>query len=78
MWPTRDPLWGKAHKQIESKRLEKIFHTNGNDKKASVPILISDKTDHIKTGIKKNFRVHRRERIQLCSIAEASWLLSNR
>lgn len=31
MWPTRDPLWGKAHKQIESERLEKIFQANGND-----------------------------------------------
>lgn len=78
MWPTRDPLWGKAHKQTESEGLEKIFHANGNDKKAGVPILISDKADVTTKAIKKNFRAHRRERVRLCSIAEARWSLSNR
>lgn len=33
MWPTRDPLWGKAHQQTESEGLEKVFHANRNDKK---------------------------------------------
>ena len=56
MWPTRDPLCGKAHKQIESEGLEKIFHANGNDKKARIPILIPDKTDYIKTGHKEKLQ----------------------
>ena len=36
---TKDPL------QTESERMEKIFHANGNQKKAGGAILISDKID---------------------------------
>ena len=43
--PTRDPLQGKGHLQIESEGMEKIFHANGNYKKVGVTILISDKID---------------------------------
>ena len=35
----------KGHIQTESKGLEKIFHTNRDEKKAGVAILISDKID---------------------------------
>ena len=45
MLPTRDPLQGKENTQIESEGIEKIFHANGNDKKAGVAIIISDKID---------------------------------
>ena len=33
----------KGHIQTESEGLEKIFHTNGDQKKAGVTILISEK-----------------------------------
>ena len=43
---SRDPLQFYGHVQIESERMKKkIFHANGNQKKAGVPILISDKID---------------------------------
>ena len=45
MLSTRDPLQTKGHIQTESKGLEKIFHANGDQKKAGVVILISDKID---------------------------------
>ena len=43
--PGRDQLQGKRHTLIESEGIEKIFHANGNDKKAGVAIIISDKID---------------------------------
>ena len=44
------PTSKQGHKQTESKRQEKIFHANGEQKKAGVAILLSDKTDfEIKT-----------------------------
>ena len=43
---TRDPPQNKGHTQTESEGLEKkIFHVNGDQKKAGVAILISDKID---------------------------------
>ena len=36
---TRDPLQNKGHIQTESEELEKIFHANGDQKKAGVAIL---------------------------------------
>ena len=49
MLPTRDPLQNKRHIQclltLRVKGLKKIFHTNGDQKKAGVTILISDKID---------------------------------
>ena len=43
---TRDPLQTQGHIQTESEGMEKdIFHANGNQKKAGVAILISDKID---------------------------------
>ena len=43
MWSTRDPPQNKGHIHTESEGLEKIFHVNGDQKKAGVAILISDK-----------------------------------
>jgi len=43
MLPTGDPFQTKKHIQIESKSMEKILHVNGNQKKAGVAIIISDK-----------------------------------
>ena len=45
MLSTRDPPQNKGHIQTESEGLEKIFHANGEQKKAGVAILISDKID---------------------------------
>ena len=52
MLSTRDPPQNKGQIQTESEGLEKkIFHTNGDQKKAGVTILISDKIDfQIKFG----------------------------
>ena len=43
MLSTRDPLQIQEHIQTESEGIEKVFHANGNKKKAGVAILISDK-----------------------------------
>ena len=43
MLSTRDPSQNKGHKQNESEGLEKIFHKNGDEKKAGIAILISHK-----------------------------------
>ena len=45
MLSTRDPLQNKRQIQTKSEGLEKMFHTNGEQKKAGVAILISDKID---------------------------------
>ena len=43
MLPTRDPPQNKGYIQTESEGLEKIYHTNRDQKKAGVSILISVK-----------------------------------
>ena len=45
MLSTRDPFQTQGHIQTESGGWKKIFHANGNQKKAGVAILISDKID---------------------------------
>ena len=45
MLSTRDPPQTWGHIQTESGGWKKIFHANGNQKKAGVAILISDKID---------------------------------
>ena len=45
MLTTRDPPQNKGHIETKSEGLEKILHTNGDQKKAGVTILISDKID---------------------------------
>ena len=39
MLSTRDALQNKGHIQTESERLEKLSHTNGDQKKAEITIL---------------------------------------
>ena len=43
MLSTRDPPQTQGHIQTENEGWKKIFHANGNQKKAGVAILISDK-----------------------------------
>ena len=45
MLSTRDPLQTQGHIQTESEGMEKDIACNGNQKKAGVAILISDKTE---------------------------------
>ena len=45
MLSTRDPLQTQGHIQTESEGCKKILRANGNQKKAGVAILISDKID---------------------------------
>ena len=50
MLPTRDPPQTYGHIQMKVKGWKEIFHANGNQKKAGVAKLISDKIDfEIKT-----------------------------
>ena len=52
MLSTRDPPQNKGHIQTEG--LEKIFHANGDQKKAGVAILISDKIDFEIKAVKRD------------------------
>ena len=45
MLSTRDPLQIQGHITTDSQGWKKVFHINGNQKKAGVIILISDKVD---------------------------------
>ena len=45
MLSTRDPLRSRDTYRLKVRRGKKIFHANGNKKKAGVAILISDKID---------------------------------
>ena len=45
MLSIRDPLCTYRHFRLQVKWWEKVFHTNGNHRKAGVAGLISDKTD---------------------------------
>ena len=54
MLSTRDPPQNKGHIQTESEGLEKLFHTNRDQKKARVAILISDKIDIEIKAVKKD------------------------
>ena len=53
MLSTRDPPQNKGHIQTESEGQGKIFHANGDQKKAGVAILISDKIDFEIKAIKR-------------------------
>ena len=54
MLSTRDPPQTKGHIQTESEGLEKVFHANGDQKKAEVAILISDKIDFERKAVKRD------------------------
>ena len=55
---TRDPPHNKGHIQTKSEGLEKIFHANGDQKKAGVAILISDKIDFQIKAVKRDKEGH--------------------
>ena len=50
MMPARNPLRAKDTRGLKVRRCKKIFHANGNNKKA---VLISDKTDFTTKAIRK-------------------------
>ena len=56
MLSTRDPPQNKGHIQTESEVLEKIFHANGDQKKAA--ILISDEIDFEIKAVKREKEGH--------------------
>ena len=59
MLSTRDPLQNKGHIQTKSEGLQKkIFHANGDQKKAGVAILISDKIDFQIKAVKRDKEGH--------------------
>ena len=45
MLSSRDPFQFYRQIQMESERMKKIFHANGNQKKAEAAIFISNKMD---------------------------------
>ena len=54
MLSTRDPPQNRGHIQTESEELKEIFHTNRDQKKAGVAILISDKIGIKIKAVKKD------------------------
>ena len=58
MLPKRDPLQNKGHIQTESEGLGKRFHANGDQKKAGVTTLISDKIDFQIKDVKRDKEGH--------------------
>ena len=58
MLSTGDPPQNQGHIQTESEGLEKYFHTNGDQKKAGVAILISDKIDFKTKAVKRDKEGH--------------------
>ena len=43
--PTKDSFQISSNTETESEEQRKVFHANGNEKKAEVAILMSNKTD---------------------------------
>ena len=58
MLSTRDPPQTKGHIQTENEGLEKVFYANGDQKKAEVAILISDKIDFERKAVKRDKEGH--------------------
>ena len=58
MLSTRDPPQKKGCIQTEVKGWEKIFHTNGDQKKAGAAIIISDKIDFEIKAVKRDREGH--------------------
>ena len=58
MLPTRDPPQNKGPILTESEGLKNIFHANGDQKKAGVAILISDKIDFEIKTVKRDKEGH--------------------
>ena len=57
MLSTRDPPRNKGH-ELKLKGWKKIFHTNRDQKKAEVAILISDKIDFKTKAVKRDKEGH--------------------
>ena len=55
---TRDPPQNRGHIQMKVKGWKKIFHTNRDQKKAGVAILISDKIDFKIKAVKRDKEGH--------------------
>ena len=53
MLSTRDPPQNKGHIQTKSEGLEENIYANGDQKKAAVAILISDKIDFQIKAVKR-------------------------
>ena len=58
MLSTRDPPQTKGHIQTESEGWKKIFHANGDQNKAGVATLISDKIDFKTKAVKRDKEGH--------------------
>ena len=58
MQPARDPVRAKYLHRIKVKSWKQIFQANGQEKKAGVAILISDKIDFKKKIIKRDLEGH--------------------
>ena len=58
MLSTRDPLQNKGHIRLKVKGWKKIFHANGDQRKAGVAILISDKIDFQIKAVKRDKEGH--------------------
>ena len=54
MLSTRDPPQSRGHIQTESEGWKKIFHTNIDQRKAGVAMLISDKIDFQIKAVKRD------------------------
>ena len=54
MLSKRDPLQTRDTYRLKVKGWKKIFHANGNQKKAGVAILISDKIDFKKKTVTRD------------------------
>ena len=52
MRPSRDPPQNRRSTQSEHEGMEKIFQTNGHEKKVGVAMLVSDKKDFKTKAIK--------------------------
>ena len=75
MLPTRDPPQNKRHSHTEVKGWKQISQANGQERKAGVAILISDKIDFKKRDIKRDpdghfiiFKVIHQEDINIVNI----------
>ena len=58
MLSTRNPPQNKRHIQTKNEGLQKIVHSNGDQKKAGVTILISDKIDFQIKAVKRDKEGH--------------------
>ena len=58
MLSTRDPPQNRGHIRLKVKGWKKIFHTNRDQRKAGVAILISDEIDFKTKAVKRDKEGH--------------------